>query len=196
MRVQPNLQVNFPPSQLRVVAGWVQGVRQVPTCRYGPRPQPIDISLIVIHGISLPPGSFGGPYVDDIFLNTLDPSAHPYFAKVAGLEVSTHFFLNREGRITQYVSCLDRAWHAGRSQYQGRLECNDYGIGIELEGTDDLPYTHAQYHQLRALIAALQQAYPAIGGRIAGHSDVAPTRKTDPGPAFDWGQLRDLMAGE
>ena len=177
---------------LEVKSGWVQGVRQVPTCRYGARPQPMDISLIVIHGISLPPGHFGGPYVDEIFLNTLDPKAHPYFAQVAGMEVSTHFFINRAGRITQYVSCLDRAWHAGRSQYQGRAECNDYGIGIELEGTDTTPYTKEQYHSLRLLIVTLQQAYPQIGGHIAGHSDIAPTRKTDPGPSFAWEQIADL----
>lgn len=172
--------------QLQIKAGWLQGIRQVPTCRYGSRPQPLEISLIVIHGISLPSGSFGGPYIDALFTHTLDPKAHPYFAGIADLEVSTHLLIRRDGSITQYVSFLDRAWHAGRSAYKGQAECNDYSVGIELEGTDTEAYTKAQYQSLKAVIAALRAEYPDIGSRIAGHCEVAPLRKTDPGPAFDW----------
>ncbi|MCR5085481.1 MAG: 1,6-anhydro-N-acetylmuramyl-L-alanine amidase AmpD [Succinivibrionaceae bacterium] len=173
-----------------IVAGWLQGARQVPTSHFGPRPRGAAISLVVIHGISLPPGQFGGHFVDAIMTGTLDPAAHPYFATVAHLEVSTHAFISRTGAITQYVSFLDRAWHAGRSSYQGVPECNDYSVGIELEGTDDLPYTDAQYGALIPLVAALRHSYPGIGDRLAGHSDVAPGRKTDPGPHFDWARLR------
>lgn len=179
--------------RLSIKSGWLEGVRQVPTARFGSRPAPLDISLVVLHGISLPPGQFGGPYVDDIFLNTLDRRVHPYFEQVAGMEVSTHVFISRKGLITQYVSFLDRAWHAGRSSYHGRLECNDFGVGIELEGTDELPYEEAQYHSLRAVLAALIAEYPAIGTNIAAHSAVAPLRKTDPGRAFDWGQIADFL---
>ncbi len=178
---------------LQIKAGWLEGVRQVPCRNFGPRPRPWEISLIVLHGISLPPGQFGGPYVDELFTNTLDPAAHPYFASIAGLEVSTHVFISRQGLITQYVSFLDRAWHAGRSAFRGKKECNDFGVGIELEGTDLQPYTNRQYAALREVIAALRRAYPAIGGNIAGHSAVAPQRKSDPGPAFDWGQIADLL---
>ena len=176
-----------------ILAGWLEGVRQVPTCRCGPRPAPLDISLIVVHGITLPPGEFHGaaPYIDGLFTHTLDKSAHPYFAAVGELEVSTHVLIDRQGKITQYVSFLDRAWHAGRSAYLGRMECNDYGIGIELEGTDDIPYAAAQYHTLRELILSINQEYPRTRGHLAGHSEVAPGRKTDPGPAFDW-QALDL----
>lgn len=178
---------------LQIKAGWLDGVRQVPCANFGPRPRPLEISLIVLHGISLPPGQFGGPYIDDLFLNTLDPAAHPYFASIQGLEVSTHVFINRAGRITQYVSFFDRAWHAGRSSFRGHKECNDYAVGIELEGTDFMTYTPAQYASLRQVIGALRCAYPAIGGNIAGHSAVAPQRKSDPGPAFDWGQIADFL---
>lgn len=182
-------------SKLSIKAGWLEGVRQVPACRFGARPQPLDISLIVLHGISLPPGQYGGPYIDDIFLNTLDPHAHPYFESVAGLEVSTHVLIRRDGAITQYVSFLDRAWHAGRSSFHGRLECNDFGVGIELEGTDTDPYTDAQYQALRQVLAALIAEYPAIGCNIAAHSAVAPLRKTDPGPAFEWSRIADFLPG-
>lgn len=175
---------------LSIKAGWLDGVRQVPVSRYGSRPSPLDISLVVLHGISLPPGHFGGPFVDEIFTGNLNPDAHPYFARVASLEVSTHVFIDRHGRITQYVSFLDRAWHAGRSVYQGRPECNDYGIGIELEGTDTMPYTTEQYMSLDRVLEAIYAEYPATRGHIAGHSEVAPGRKTDPGPYFDWSQVR------
>lgn len=161
----------------------------VPTKIYGQRPKPLDISLVVIHNISLPPGIFNTPYIDDLFTLSLDPKAHPYFENIAALELSTHVFINRQGLITQYVSFLDRAYHAGRSSYKGRKECNDYGIGIELEGTDDTPFAPAQYDSLNQVIEAVNKAYPDTRGQIAGHSDVAPGRKTDPGPCFDWSAL-------
>lgn len=181
---------------MRIVAGWIQdrGVRQVPTHNFNQRPQH-EISLIVIHGISLPPGEFGGPYIDQLFNMTLDPKVHPYFEQIYQRELSTHVFINRQGQITQYVSFLDRAWHAGRSSYKGQLECNDYGIGIELEGTDELAYTDEQYSSLNELIACLCATYPNIKQRIASHSEVAPKRKTDPGQYFDYQRLgikRDL----
>ncbi|MGN0915127.1 MAG: 1,6-anhydro-N-acetylmuramyl-L-alanine amidase AmpD [Succinivibrio sp.] len=175
---------------LTVRSGWIEGVRQVPVSRFGKRPSGFEISLIVIHCISLPPGHFGGHYVDDIFTGTLNPDEHPYFKDVYALEVSTHLFIDREGRITQYVSFLDRAWHAGRSSYRGHKECNDYSIGIELEGTDDSEYTNKQYQSLKEVVSLLKQTYPAIGNNIAAHSEVAPGRKTDPGICFDWSSIR------
>ncbi|SFS41417.1 AmpD protein [Succinivibrio dextrinosolvens] len=178
----------------QIKSGWLYSddinIRKVPVDRFGKRPEGIKISLIVIHCISLPPRQFGGPYVDDIFKGTLDPDAHPYFKEVAHLEVSTHLFINRQGVITQYVSFLDRAWHAGRSSYNGHKECNDYSIGIELEGCDDLEYTIEQYSTLKEVIAVLKETYPDIGNNIAGHNEVAPGRKTDPGKFFDWSQIR------
>lgn len=175
---------------LSIKAGWIEEIRQVPVKRFGPRPSGFEISLIVIHCIALPPKHFGGHYVDDIFTGCLDPDAHPYFKDVAPLEVSTHLFINRQGRITQYVSFLDRAWHAGRSSYNGHKECNDYSIGIELEGSDDSEYTIEQYKSLKEVVALIKQTYPAIGNNIAAHSEVAPNRKTNPGPYFDWSGLR------
>lgn len=175
---------------MEIKAGWLSGVRQVPVKRFGKRPVGTEISLIVIHCISLPPNQFGGPYVDDIFIGCLDGNAHPYFKEVAPLEVSTHLFINRDGKITQYVSFLDRAWHAGRSSYNDHKECNDYSIGIELEGSCDCEYTNKQYQSLKEVIALLKKAYPSIGNHIAGHNEVAPNRKTDPGPYFDWSCVR------
>lgn len=179
-----------PCGPLRLVAGWLQGprVRQVPTKNFNQRPER-EISLIVIHCISLPPAQFGGPYVDQLFTQSLDPREHPYFEGIYQQELSSHLFINRQGRITQYVSFLDRAWHAGRSSYQGQKECNDFGIGIELEGTDDKEYTDEQYATLNSLLPLLYAAYPDIKGadgkwRVASHSEVAPQRKTDPGPYF------------
>lgn len=173
----------------KIVAGWLEGVRQVPTARFNRRPAGTDITLIVIHCIALPPCHFGGPHVDEIFLGRLDPTAHPYFKLAAAVECSTHFFINRTGLITQYVSCLDRAWHAGRSAYRGRPECNDYSVGIELEGCEYCAYTKEQYDSLKVCVAALRQAYPGIGDKITAHSTIAPGRKTDPGPYFDFSQL-------
>lgn len=151
------------------------------------------IRLIVIHGISLPPGEFGGPWIDDLFSNTLDPSRHPYFAEVAGLTVSSHLLIRRDGEIVQYVPFDLRAWHAGRSRYAGQENCNDFSIGIELEGTDDTPYTGLQYEQLARVVHLLNARYPSTFGHLAGHSDIAPGRKTDPGPAFQWPQLHALL---
>ncbi|MGF1547129.1 MAG: 1,6-anhydro-N-acetylmuramyl-L-alanine amidase AmpD [Thiotrichales bacterium] len=161
---------------------------------HDPRPDGALPELIVVHNISLPPGEFGGDHIDALFLNGLDPGAHPYFAAIAGLEVSAHFLIRRDGALLQYVSLHQRAWHAGRSCFAGRERCNDFSIGIELEGTDTTPYTEPQYERLAGLIVALLDAYPTLSRqRIVGHCDIAPERKTDPGPAFDWARLhRDL----
>lgn len=177
--------------------GWLVGGRACPSPHCNARPDGGDISLLVVHGISLPPGEFGGPWIDQLFLGRLDPGAHPYFAQIAGLEVSAHCLIRRDGRITQYVSFLARAWHAGRSCFQGREACNDFSIGIELEGTDEGGYTEAQYVALAELAKSLMAVYPAITPeRIVGHSDIAPGRKTDPGPAFDWRAFRQRLQGE
>jgi len=145
---------------------------------------PGAIDLLVIHNISLPPGEFGGDGVKRLFTNTLDATAHPYYETIAGLKVSAHFFVRRDGQIMQFVPCLKRAWHAGASCWQGVSRCNDFSLGIELEGSDEVPFTDAQYDALTRLTMALRAAYPIRG--IAGHSDIAPQRKTDPGPCFDW----------
>ncbi len=179
---------------MEIKAGFLQGVRCVPTGVFGKRPQPLEISLIVIHSISLPPALFNTPYVDCLFTGNLNPDEHPYFRNIAGLELSSHLFINREGVITQYVSFLDRAYHAGRSSYLGRAECNDYSIGIELEGTDHCPFTIKQYDALEKCISAVNKAYPDTLGHIAGHNEVAPGRKTDPGLFFDWSRFRSSDA--
>ncbi|WP_022964061.1 1,6-anhydro-N-acetylmuramyl-L-alanine amidase AmpD [Halopseudomonas pelagia] len=167
--------------------GWCSEVNHCPSPHHNERPAGEVASLLVIHNISLPPGRFGGGHVQAFFQGHLDSAVHPYFAEIAALKVSAHFLIERDGTITQFVSCLKRAWHAGRSQYGGRPECNDYSIGIELEGTDDLPFTPAQYDSLQALTKALQYAYPDISRyRITGHEFIAPGRKTDPGVGFDW----------
>jgi len=142
------------------------------------------IELLVIHNISLPPGEFGSDDISRLFTNTLDAHAHPYYQRIAGLRVSAHFLVRRDGRIIQFVPCLKRAWHAGESCWQGRMRCNDFSVGIELEGSDTVPFTDAQYEALHHLTLALRAAYPLRG--IAGHSDIAPQRKTDPGRCFDW----------
>ena len=170
--------------------GWLSDVRQLPSPNCDPRPPGLEPQLIVIHGISLPPGRYGGPWIDRLFTNVLPAEADPYFATIQDLRVSSHVLISRDGTLTQYVPFSMRAWHAGASNWCGREACNDYSIGIELEGTDDEPYDDRQYPVLAALIAVLQQAYPALAsGAIAGHSDVAPGRKTDPGPGFDWKRL-------
>jgi len=168
---------------------WVVQARHCPSPNYNERPQTDDIGLIVIHNISLPPGQFGGCHIDELFSNCLDPHAHPYFTEIAGLKVSSHFLIRRDGELVQYVPCDRRAWHAGQSSWQGRDNCNDYSIGIELEGTDHEPYSSAQYARLRALIKLLQQHYGIPPQALAGHDQIAPGRKTDPGPAFDWTQV-------
>ena len=151
----------------------------------------MDVTLVIVHNISLPPGVFGGDDVERLFANRLDPRAHPYYAGIAKLRVSAHFFVRRDGTIVQFVPCAMRAWHAGTSVWRGRERCNDYSVGIELEGTDTRPYTARQYHRLARLVRALQAHYPI--GHVAGHSEVAPGRKTDPGPAFEWRLLKDLL---
>ena len=166
--------------------GWLSDTKHVPSPHFDLRPEEEPPSLLVVHNISLPPGEFGGPYIDALFTGTLDSRVHPYFAGIAQLRVSAHCLIRRDGEIIQYVPFDKRAWHAGVSQYQGRERCNDFSIGIELEGTDTVAYTEAQYQQLATLTALLIKHYPQIAEHMAGHSDIAPTRKTDPGPSFDW----------
>jgi AmpD protein len=165
------------------INGLLVGGEYIPSPNCDDRP-PGAIDLLVIHSISLPPGEFGGDGIRELFTNTLDATAHPYYQNLAGLRVSSHFLIRRDGQIIQFVPCLKRAWHAGDSCWQGRSRCNDFSLGIELEGSDDVPYTDAQYAALRHLTIALRSAYPLRG--IAGHSDIAPQRKTDPGVHFDW----------
>ena len=176
-------------------SGRLQPAAWLPSPNCDRRPPGTVIDLIVIHGISLPPGEFGGPWIDALFQNRLDPDAHPYFQGLRGLHVSSHLLIRRDGSLTQYVAFHQRAWHAGQSRFQGRPRCNDFSIGIELEGTDALPYSDRQYARLAAAVRALRDAYPAItDARIVGHADIAPGRKTDPGPAFDWQRLYTLVA--
>jgi AmpD protein len=180
---------------MRIRDGWLEGAARRQSPNHDARPDPGDVSLLVVHGISLPPGEFGGPWIDALFTNRLDLGAHPYFAQLAGLRVSSHLLIRRDGAIAQYVPFDARAWHAGASRFEGRERCNDYSIGIELEGTDTLPYTDAQYAALATATRALVTRYPLITPeRIAGHSDIAPGRKTDPGPAFDWARFRASIA--
>ncbi|MEZ5590661.1 MAG: 1,6-anhydro-N-acetylmuramyl-L-alanine amidase AmpD [Gammaproteobacteria bacterium] len=176
--------------------GWLDTARRHPSPNCDDRPPGTAIELIVIHGISLPPGKFGGPWIEDLFSNRLDPTAHPYFQEIYQLRVSAHFLIRRDAELIQFVSLQQRAWHAGVSCFQGRERCNDFSIGIELEGADTLPYTAAQYDRLARLITLLRQQYPSIpASGLAGHSDIAPGRKTDPGPAFDWPRLTGLLTG-
>ena len=158
-----------------------------PSPHFDERPPGARVSLIVIHNISLPPGEFGGRYIDDLFLGRLDTSAHPYFRELEGLRVSSHFLIRRDGEVVQFVPTDKRAWHAGASSWCGRERCNDFSIGIELEGADDVPFAEPQYQTLEKLLAALAARYGALD--LAGHSDIAPGRKTDPGPWFDWTRL-------
>lgn len=179
--------------QLDPTSGWCHGIRHCPSPNCNVRPRG-EISLLVIHNISLPPGQFGTGKVQAFFQNRLVADEHPYFAGIATLQVSAHFLIERDGAITQFVSCNERAWHAGQSSFGGRENCNDFSLGIELEGTDEQPFADAQYAALVALTRVLQRAYPALTlERICGHSDIAPTRKTDPGPAFDWPRLRAAL---
>jgi AmpD protein len=172
-------------------SGWLEYARRVPSPNCDERPRGVVPDLVVVHGISLPPGEFGGPWIDALFTNTLPPDAHPHFAGVASLRVSAHALIRRDGELVQYVPFQKRAWHAGESRWQGRERCNDFSIGIELEGTDATAYEPVQYRVLAALVASLCRAYPAIAPeRIVGHSDIAPGRKTDPGIAFDWPLMR------
>jgi AmpD protein len=173
------------------LTGWIDGVRRVESPNSDDRPTGMQPELIVLHGISLPPGRFGEGWIDRFFLNELPAVADPFFATIADLRVSAHALIGRDGALTQYVSFNRRAWHAGRSLYCGRESCNDFSVGIELEGTDDDPYMAEQYEALASLIGALRRAYPSLAtAEIVGHSDIAPGRKTDPGPGFDWNRLR------
>lgn len=176
------------------LSGLIDIARQVPSPNFDERPDNCRPELIVIHNISLPPGEFGGSAIDAFFTNKLNAAAHPYFAEISNMRVSAHVLIERDGRIVQYVPFTKRAWHAGASCYNGRTACNDFSVGIELEGTDDLPYTDSQYRQLAALIDALLIAYPGLSAeRMVGHSDIAPGRKTDPGVSFDWRRLKSSL---
>lgn len=175
-------------------AGWLRQARHCRSPNFGPRPEGAAISLLVVHNISLPPGQFGGDAIERFFCNRLDPDAHPYFQEIRDLQVSAHALIRRDGECVQFVSFLDRAWHAGRSSFNGEEECNDFGIGIELEGTDDVPYEAAQYRTLARLTQAIMRRWPSVTlERLTGHCDIAPGRKTDPGPAFDWSHFFALV---
>jgi len=174
-------------------AGWLAAVARVVSPNHDARPRDVAIDLLVIHAISLPPGTFGGPGIEQLFTNRLDPAGHPDYREIAGLRVSSHFLIRRDGSLVQFVPCGRRAWHAGVSVWQGRERCNDFSIGVELEGTDERPFEDAQYAQLTALTQALRRRYPL--GDLVGHSDIAPGRKTDPGPCFDWARYRNTLAG-
>jgi AmpD protein len=168
-------------------SGWAQHVERMHSPNQDERPPGCAIELVVIHGISLPPGQFGGAHIPDLFTNALAFGAHPYFEALRGVRVSAHFLVRRDGRAVQFASCLARAWHAGASSWCGRTRCNDFSIGIELEGADDIAYEDVQYQVCCELLAALRDVYPIRA--VVGHSDIAPGRKTDPGPAFDWSRL-------
>ena len=173
--------------------GLLAGARYIASPNFDLRPEGAEIELLVIHNISLPPGEFGGPGIIELFCNRLDPEAHPYYREIAQARVSSHFLIRRDGELIQFVAASHRAWHAGESQWCGRSRCNDFSIGIELEGADDQPFSDGQYATLAALVPALQKAYPIRG--CVGHSEIATPsgRKSDPGPHFDWARLRRLV---
>lgn len=181
-----------PPPAPDWQAGWWSGAQAVPSPNFGPRPAGVAIDLVVLHSISLPPGVYGGDGIVRLFTNTLDWSAHPYYEGIRGLEVSAHFVVRRDGQMLQFVSCDDRAWHAGRSCWQGRENCNDYAIGIELEGLEGEPFDAVQYEALARLLQAVARAYPVRAA--VGHEHVAPGRKHDPGEGFDWGLVASGLA--
>ena len=175
-------------------AGHLSGARQLSSPNFDLRPDGVVTDLIIVHGISLPPGEYGGPWIDRLFTNPLDWGAHPYFRQIEGMRVSSHLLIRRDGEVVQYVPFQARAWHAGVSNFAGRERCNDFSIGIELEGTDDTAYEIVQYRELARVILALCNAYPALSlQRLVGHSDVAPGRKSDPGECFDWPRLRAML---
>lgn len=167
--------------------GWLDGARRIDSPNFDERPAGEAVSLIVVHAISLPPAQFGSGDIERLFTNALDPEAHPYFHAIAGVRVSAHFLIRRDGALLQFVSCAQRAWHAGASSWNGRQRCNDFSLGIELEGCDELPFEEAQYLRLVDLLTVLRARYPIAA--VVGHSDIAPGRKTDPGPFFDWRRL-------
>jgi AmpD protein len=174
--------------------GWWPAARRYDSPHRDARPDPDDITLLVIHNISLPAGRYGGPHVSDLFTGRIDYNADPSFADLRGLKVSSHFLIRRDGRVLQYVAAGERAWHAGRSAFRGREQCNDFSIGVELEGSDDTPFEAAQYRALAGLTAALQTRYPLA--EVQGHEHIAPGRKTDPGPMFDWEYYQKLLRKE
>jgi AmpD protein len=187
----------LPKLHINQKTGLLTEARFIQSPNYDLRPANTDLDLLVIHGISLPPGEFSNQHVNseqhiiNFFTNQLNPTEHPYFQEIINLQVSCHCFINRSGNIIQFVAFKDRAWHAGQSYFAGREDCNDFSIGIELEGTDTIPYTDFQYSSLKNLITAIQLNYPLItSDRIVGHSEIAPGRKTDPGPYFDWGRIK------
>ncbi|BBA35410.1 N-acetylmuramyl-l-alanine amidase [Methylocaldum marinum] len=182
---------------MKIIDDWLVNARRLESRNCDDRPDTEDISLVVIHGISLPPGEFGGDWIDALFTNNLEPTAHPYFEQIRNLRVSAHALVRRDGEIVQYVPFQRRAWHAGNSNFQGRERCNDFSIGIELEGVDDVPYVDVQYERLSDLLAVLLKTYPGLSpDRIVGHCDIAPGRKTDPGPSFDWARLYRLLSAK
>lgn len=177
-------------------SGWIGGVECVPSPNADARPDGCEPSLIVVHGISLPPGRFGGPWIDCMFTNTLPAEQDDYFAEVCHLRVSAHALIRRDGELRQYVPFTQRAWHAGESSYKGRARCNDFSVGIELEGTDDTPYMDVQYQRLAELVVLLRRTYSSLhDAEVVGHEHIAPGRKTDPGPAFDWQRFSQMLAG-
>jgi AmpD protein len=171
--------------------GWLSGVRRIVSPNCDARPPGTPVELLVIHNISLPPGQFGGREIVRLFTNTLNAEDHPYYAQIRGLKVSAHFLIRRDGDIVQFVACCRRAWHAGASMWHGRSRCNDFSIGIELEGCDDIPFDERQYKALLRLTRRLKRTYPIRS--IVGHADIAPERKTDPGPYFDWGRYLNAL---
>lgn len=174
--------------------GWLNRAKKLESPNADPRPDANDISLLVIHNISLPPAQFGGSYIEQLFSNNLNPDDHPYFRDIYKLQVSSHLLIDRQGNITQFVPFDQRAWHAGVSEFDGRQRCNDFSIGIELEGTDDIGYTDIQYSVLAQVSQQIMAQYPTItSNRVVGHSDIAPERKTDPGQAFDWQRYKQLL---
>lgn len=181
--------------QIDIETGLLDVARQVPSPHFDERPEGGPVDLVVLHNISLPPGEYGGPWIDQLFCGCLDPEVHPYFLEICGLKVSAHLLIRRDGEIIQYVPFNKRAWHAGESNYMGRECCNDFSIGIELEGSDEEPYSDVQYLVLSEVITKLCNSYPDISQqRITGHCDIAPGRKSDPGPAFEWKRLAALLA--
>lgn len=177
-----------------IIDGWLQNVEIIRSPNFEARPDGIDIDLVVVHGISLPPGQYGGGYIQQFFSNTLNAEEHKYFKTIVGMRVSAHCLIERSGNIIQFVSFDDRAWHAGVSSWEGRENCNDFSIGIELEGSDEDAYDLRQYQQLAKLVISLRKQYPAIREQsVCGHSDIAPGRKTDPGPLFRWDTFNKKM---
>jgi AmpD protein len=180
-------------TDMKIHDGWLNNVTHIPSPHHDDRPEDEEPSLLVIHNISLPPGQFGGPYINQLFTGTLNPEEHPFFEEIKHLRVSAHCLIRRDGEIIQYVPFNKRAWHAGQSNYQGREKCNDFSIGIELEGTDYQAFTEAQYITLAKLTKLLIAEFPQIKQNITGHSDIAPHRKTDPGPYFDWQHYKNAL---